>query len=91
LRNVLAAPCKLVTMSDQGTNAQGEAWVNTLAVANHLGTSVFTVRRLLQSGAIPGVKIRNEWRCQLGAIDAHMTATPDPWAQSPRSRGRRRL
>jgi excisionase family DNA binding protein len=68
-----------------------ESWVDTLAVAEHLGTSVFTVRRLAQAGDIPGTKIRNEWRFQISAIDAHMTAKPDPWAQSNKSRGRRRL
>ena len=68
-----------------------EPWVDTQAAADHLGKSVFTVRRWAQSGEIPATKKGKSWMFQISAIDEKLQATPDPWVQSPRSRGRRRV
>lgn len=69
-----------------------EPWVDSQAVADHIGKSVYTVRRRAQAGEFPGIKDGREWMFQLSAIDAHLNSKiVDPWAQSPRSRGRRRI
>lgn len=69
-----------------------EPWVDTPAVAAHLNKSVLTIRRWASAGEIPGVKTRGEWMFQLSAIDAHLNnKMTDPWAQSTRSRSRRRV
>lgn len=68
-----------------------EPWVGTQEVADHLGKSVFTVRRWAQVGEIPGSKKGKSWLFQLSAVDAAMSVAPDPWEQSPRSRGRSRV
>ena len=68
----------------------GGPWVGTHRAAAHIGKSVFTARRWAQTGVIPARKVGREWMFQLSAIDEHMTAAPDLWVQSPRSRGRRR-
>lgn len=69
-----------------------EPWVDTPAAAAHLNKSVLTTRRWAARGEIPGVKKGGEWMFQLSAIDAHLNNTQtDPWAQSPRSRSRRKV
>lgn len=70
-----------------------EPWVDVNSVALHIGKKPWTVRELAKSGALgPGAtKIGSEWRFKLSLIDEHLTAKPDPWAQSPRSRGRKRV
>ncbi len=70
-----------------------EPWADTKAAAVHFNKAEWTVRELAKSGALgPGAtKIGSEWRFKLSLIDAHLTAKPDPWAQSPRSRGRKRV
>ncbi|MGN6760565.1 MAG: helix-turn-helix domain-containing protein [Leifsonia sp.] len=68
-----------------------EPWVDSEAAAAHLGKSVFTIRRWAQTAAIPARKVGREWMFQLSAIDAHLNRVEDPWIQSPRSRGRRRI
>lgn len=68
-----------------------EPWVDAQAAADHLGKSVFTVRRWAQTGVIPGEKPGKSWMFQISAIDEKLQAKPDPWVQSTRSRGRRRV
>jgi excisionase family DNA binding protein len=69
-----------------------EPWVGVPIVAEHLDKTPFTVRELAKSGAIPGTKIGSEWRFKLSLIDAFLTKPePDVFAQSNKSRGRRRL
>lgn len=67
-----------------------ERWVDVKTVAEHLGKKPYTVRELAKAGAIPATKLGSEWRFKLSLIDEHLTQKPDPWAQSSRSRGRRR-
>ena len=68
-----------------------EPWVDTQALVPHLNKSAYTIRRWAQTGIIPGVKKGRGWMFQLSAVDAALTAQPDPWLQSPRSRGRKRV
>lgn len=69
-----------------------EPWVDSLGLAAHVGKSVYTVRRRAQAGEYPGIKDGGEWMFKLSAVDeAISNKMTDPWAQSPRSRGRRRV
>lgn len=72
-------------------NNDREPWVGVPEVSTHLGKSQYTVRELAKAGAIPGTKLGSEWRFKLSLIDEKLTAAPDPWVQSPRSRGRKRV
>ncbi|WP_410781002.1 helix-turn-helix domain-containing protein [Leifsonia sp. SIMBA_070] len=69
-----------------------EPWVDSERLAEHLGKSVFTVRRWAQSGIIPGRKVGGGWMFRVSEVDDSVNRQPaDPWIQSPRSRGRRRI
>lgn len=73
-------------------NADVENWVDIKTVALHLDVSVASVRRYRESGTIPGVKLGGQWKFQLSKVnEAIRINESDPWASSPRSRGRRRI
>jgi excisionase family DNA binding protein len=66
--------------------------VGAVEIAEYLGVSVYTARVKAQTGVIPAFKVGNQWRYYLSEVKAHLTAaSSDPWAASPRSRGRRRI
>lgn len=67
-----------------------ESWVDSLRVASHLQKSPYTIREWAKAGSIPGTKLGGKWMFQLSAIDAHLSAKPDLYAQSPQSRNKRR-
>ena len=66
------------------------ALADTTEAAAHLRLTVNTVRTHAKNGTIPAVKVGSRWRFDLDAIDAHLNAPKDSWAQSNQSRGRRR-
>ena len=65
-------------------------FANSAKAAEHLDLTVNTVRTHAKNGTIPAVKVGSRWRFDLDAIDAHLSAPKDSWAQSNQSRGRRR-
>lgn len=69
-----------------------EPWVGIKDVALHLDVSVASIRRYREAGTIPGVKLGGQWKFQLSKVNEALdTTASDPWAQSPRSRSRRRV
>ncbi|MGN7799039.1 helix-turn-helix domain-containing protein [Leifsonia sp. 22587] len=70
---------------------ESERWVDCEALATHLGKSVFTIRRWAQTGTVPGRKVGKAWMFRISEVDDHLSRPVDPWQQSPRSRGRRRI
>ena len=68
-----------------------ESWFTTQQVAEHLGKSVFTVRDWAKAGIILGWKNGRDRMFKLSEVEAALTTKPaDLWAQSSRSRNRRR-
>ena len=51
-----------------------ESWVDLRSLAEHIGFSYQTARRMVEDGEIPGKVFRNGkksfWRFQLSAVDA---------------------
>jgi len=72
-------------------NAEPEPWVGVPEVAKHLDKGAYTIREMAKNGTIPATKLGSEWRFKLSLIDEKLTAAPEPWVQSNRSRGRRRI
>lgn len=70
-----------------------EPFVGAREVAAYLNNmSPLTVKQWAKTGKIPGTKPGKEWLFQLSEVKAALdTAAADPWAQSPRSRNRRRI
>lgn len=61
-------------------------------IAELLDKSQDTIYRMVRSGDIPGFKVGGEWRFFESAVIAHFQAPKsDPWAQSARSRSRKRV
>lgn len=74
------------------TQPTTEPWVRTPAIAAHLGVSEYTIRSWAKLGTIPGHKVGREWLFKVSEVDAHLCQPPaDPWMQSARSRGRKRV
>ncbi|WP_396427044.1 helix-turn-helix domain-containing protein [Leifsonia shinshuensis] len=69
---------------------ESEPWVDSEALAAHLGKSVFTVRRWAQTGTVPGRRVGNGWMFRISEVDDHLSRPLDPWQQSRRSRARNR-
>lgn len=70
-----------------------EPYVGAKEVAVMLNDmSPLTVKQWAKAGKIPGIKPGKEWLFQLSEVKATLDKTQsDPWAQSSRSRGRRRI
>lgn len=70
-----------------------EPYVGAKEVAVMLNNmSPLTVKQWAKAGKIPGTKPGKEWLFQLSEVKAFLDNNQtDPWAQSPRSRGRRRV
>jgi excisionase family DNA binding protein len=73
-----------------------EAAVDVAAIASMLGFSKDTIYRKVRGGEIPGFRLgdgpRAPWRFFPSEVKAHVKAPKaDPWAQSARSRSRRRV
>lgn len=68
-------------------------WMTSEQMRVHLQLdNVQTVCRMAKRGDIPGVKLGRDWRFDPTEVDAHLKSTVvDPWVQSNRSRGRRRV
>jgi excisionase family DNA binding protein len=68
-----------------------EAAVDVAEMARILGVSMDTVYRQVRAGDIPGFKLGGLWRFFPSKVVAHLERPNDPWQQSNRSRGRRRI
>lgn len=68
-----------------------EAAVTVTDIATLLRKHPSTIYRLVNSGDIPGFKVGGEWRFFESKVLEHLNATPDPWAQSARSRNAKRV
>lgn len=69
-----------------------EAAVGIPQIAAMLGVSNDTIYRMVRGGDIPGFKMKGVWRFFPSEVKAHVKAPKvDPWAQSARSRGRKRV
>ncbi|NLP85449.1 helix-turn-helix domain-containing protein [Microbacterium sp. CFH 90308] len=69
-----------------------EAAVDIVELARILSVSTDTVYRKVRSGEIPGFKLGGVWRFFPSKVIAHLERpATDPWRQSARSRGRRRV
>jgi excisionase family DNA binding protein len=72
--------------------APTENMVGIPRIAQLLDKSPDTIYRMVHAGDIPGFKVGGEWRFFESAVIAHFqTPKSDPWAQSTRSRSRRRV
>lgn len=65
--------------------------VDAEAIAQLLSCSREKVYRLAKAGDIPGFRVGAAWRFYPEKVLEHLQAPRDPWAQSPRSRSRRRV
>ena len=69
-----------------------EVAVGIPQIAVMLGVSQDTIYRMVRGGDIPGFKMKGVWRFFPSEVKAHVKAPKvDPWAQSARSRGRKRV
>lgn len=68
-----------------------ETAVSVTDIARLLHKSKDTIYRLARAGSIPGFKVGGEWRFFESKVIDHLNATPEPWAQSSRSRRARRV
>lgn len=69
-----------------------EAAVGVREIALMLKASPEKVYQLVRRGEIPGFKLGGVWRFFPSEVREHVTAPKtDPWAQSARSRGRKRV
>ena len=64
--------------------------VDLKTMARILGVSQDTIRSLALSGEIPAFKVGRLWRFDSTRVLEHLNRPRDPWAQSRRSRGRKR-
>ncbi len=68
-----------------------ECAVDLADMARILGVSTDTVYRMVRTGDIPGFKVGGVWRFFPSEVRAHLNRPKDPWAQSARSRARKRV
>jgi excisionase family DNA binding protein len=69
-----------------------EVAVGIPQIASLLGVSTDTIYRMAREGDIPGFKMKGVWRFFPSEVKAHVKAPKaDPWAQSARSRSRKRV
>lgn len=68
-----------------------ETAVSLRDIATLLKKSPDTIYRLARAGSIPGFKVGGEWRFFESKVLEHLNATPEPWAQSARSRRAKRV
>lgn len=68
-----------------------ESMVSLKDIAKLLKKHPDTIYRFVRSGIIPGVKVGGEWRFFESKVLEHLNATPEPWAQSARSRRAKRV
>lgn len=69
-----------------------EAAVGIPEIAAMLRMSNDSIYRMVRGGDLPGFKVRGVWRFFPSEVRAHVKAPKsDPWAQSARSRSRKRV
>jgi excisionase family DNA binding protein len=69
-----------------------EVAVGIPQIASMLGVSTDTIYRMVRGGEIPGFKMKGVWRFFPSEVKQHVKAPKvDPWAQSARSRSRKRV
>lgn len=80
-------------MSRMQANVGGptETMVNVGYIAKLLLKSPDTIYRMARSGAIPAFKVGGEWRFFESEVIDYLTAPPQMWEQSERSRRARRI
>jgi len=70
-------PLKLVAAlesADSPSALASQPMLSTLEAGKMLGTSSFTVQRLITEGALPGRKIGGQWRIPAAAVEGLMEA-----------------
>ncbi|MDR7189736.1 excisionase family DNA binding protein [Microbacterium sp. BE35] len=105
LRSLIAGDTQYLSLEDAATIADAlnvelpvlihgnsEEAVGIPQIARLLRVSTDTAYRKARTGEIPGFKLGGLWRFFPSEVKAHVT-TPkaDPWAQSARSRSRKRV
>ena len=65
--------------------------VDVPALADYLNKSEYTIREYAKAGDIPGHKVGREWRFFLSEVRERLTSRAVETAQSPQSRGRKRV
>lgn len=73
------------------THGNEENAVGIPEIAGLLKMSHDSIYRMARGGDIPGFKARGVWRFFPSKVVAHLEAPKDPWAQSSRSRSRKRV
>lgn len=68
-----------------------EVAVDAAEMARLLNIAPKTVAEMAKRGDIPAFKPARHWRFFPSEVFAHLKAPRDPWAQSARSRSRRRV
>jgi excisionase family DNA binding protein len=69
-----------------------EVAVGIPQISSMLGVSTDTIYRMARAGEIPGFKMKGVWRFFPSEVKQHVKAPKvDPWAQSARSRSRKRV
>jgi excisionase family DNA binding protein len=68
-----------------------EQAVDAVEMARLLGVAPKTIVATARRGEVPAFKAPRHWRFFPSKVQAHLEAPRDPWAQSARSRSRRRV